>query len=402
MKLKYLRKLTPAFWASIGLFINLITIEYFASPIYTLLQYMTLLPVILYCIINIRKVPFFQWPILFAVSLLSFFIVISSCFNSVETYYIRAAVYEGVLYFLFFIFCILLVKNEEFKILGLAGKCYLIVVILINDLLMLMLPNTFYNISGRDIGTCFIGNKFSVAYAHLMLFFLLIFLEKKKRKRTQKIVLYALIMSALCILIECVTVMLAVWLVVLIYFLNPLFSKILSNAVIFAGCFFTSAFFLILFNEILSLNIVQFFLVNILHRDATLTGRLEIYPYIFRALSSHQWLGYGYGTSIIKDISTWYANAQNAFWDFVIRYGIITMATLIFLLLLIIHKYHKVQLKIGYNKTLCLLLSIIYVYMFMGMVEIVYNKHFFFYMAFFNAYILYCHQKGREYIHECK
>lgn len=400
MKLRYLGKLSPAFWASMGLFFDLIIIEYFASPIYTLLQYIVLLPALLYCIVHIKKICGAQQFVLLMVTLISFLIMLSSFINGVETYYLRAAIYEGLLYVILFTFCVLLVKNREFGLFGQAGKLYLIPVILTNDLLMIIFPNTFYNISGRDIGTCLIGNKFSVAYAHLMLFFLLVFLEREEKKRSKKIVLYAFFMSVLCIYVECATVLLAVWLFLILYFLRPFLSKILSNAFIFTGCFFISAFLLILFNEILSLNIVQYFIVNILHRDATLTGRLEIYPYIFQALSSHQWFGYGYGTSIIKDMSIWYANTQNAFWDFVIRYGFITIAALLCLLLLIIHRCHKAQIKIGYDKKLWLILSMIYVYMFMGIAEIVYNKHFFFYIAFLNAYTLYCSQRKRIIINE--
>lgn len=400
MRLRYLGKLSPAFWASIGLFFDLITIEYFASPIYTLLQYILLMPALLYCIVHIKKICGVQRAVLLIVTLISFLIILSSFINGVESYYLRAAIYEGLLYVILFTFCILLVKNKKFGAFGRAGKLYLIPVILTNDILMIIFPDTFYNISGRDIGTCLIGNKFSVAYAHLMLFFLLVFLERKEKKRSKKIVLYAFFMSALCIYIECTTVLLAVCLFLILYFFSPFFSKILSNTFTFIVCFFISAFLLILFNEILSLNIVQYFIVNILHRDATLTGRLEVYPYIFQALSSHQWFGYGYGTSIIKDISIWYANAQNAFWDFIIRYGFITMAVLLCLLLLIIHRHHKVQIKAGYIKNLWLTLAMIYVYMFMGMAEIVYNRHFIFYLAFLNAYTLYCSQRKRIIINE--
>lgn len=396
MKLKYFEKISPEFFASLGIFFDLVTIEYFASPIYTLLQYIAIVPAFLYCIIYIKKIRNSQWLILVMVSFISFWIMLSSFFNEVETYYLRASIYVGILYIILFIFCILLVKNKKFEIVGLAGKCFLIPVVFINDLLMIILPNSFYNISGRDIGTCLIGNKFSVAYAHLMLFFLQVYFEKDSKKRSKKIILYTFVMSVLCIYIECVTVLLATWLFLLLYFITPFFRKILSNTIVFIGCFFISAYLLIWLKGILSLDFVQYFIVNILHRDVTLTGRLEIYPYIFHALSSHQVFGYGYGTSIIKDLSVWFANTQNAFWDFVIRYGFITMITLLCLLFFIIWQYHKIQIKIGYDVRLWLNLSIIYVYIFIGIAEIVYNKHFFFYIALLNAYTLNYTQQGRQ------
>lgn len=400
MKIKYLWGITPTFLVSLGLFFDVITIEYFSSSIYTLLQYVCLIPIILYCVCNLKEIHKNQWIILLFVALIGFLMTLSSYVNNVESFYLRASMYNGVLFFLIFAYSIILARKGEIKTLVLAGKWYLLVLIIINDLLMFVLPNKFYNISGSDIGTCLIGNKFSVAYAHLMLFFLLVLLENREKLRTKKIAVYTFIMTVLCIFIDCMTVMLGAWIFAIMYFLIPSLKKIFSNFIIFTGCFFCSAFLLILFENILSLDIVKNFIIGVLHRDPTLTGRMQIYPYIFQAFPSHKWLGYGYGISIIETMSTWYSNAQNAFWDFVLRYGLIAVIVLLLLLVIVVIKNESVQKKVGYRPNLWASLSMIYVYLFMGIGEIVYNKQFFFYIAILNSFILYYSMKKNKEIGE--
>ena len=396
MKIRYLWKITPTFLLSIGLFFDIVVLEYFSSSLYTLLQYIVLLPIILYCVCNIKNVIDSQWIVFFTVTVIAFFMVFSSYLNNVETYYLRAAIYEGVLYLTIFVYIAVLSFKDEIETFLIAGKWYLLLVVFTNDILMVVFPDKFYNINGREIGTCLIGNKFSVAYVHLMLLFVLIILEKNIIVRNKKMILYTIIMSVLCIYIDCMTAMLGSWLFLVLYFLVPFVKKILSNYMVFFACFFCGAFLLILFENILSVELVQQFIVQVLHRDATLTGRMEVYPYIFQVIPSHKWLGYGYGTTIIKTVSTWYANAQNAFWDFVIRYGFITMVCLVILLFIVVKRYNKIQIGEPYNSLLWINFSMLYVYIFIGIGEIVYNEQFFFYIALLSGHLFYIWIKGRS------
>lgn len=172
-------------------------------------------------------------------------------------------------------------------------------------------------------------------------------------------------------------------------------KKILSNPKIVLLFFCVSAFLLILFDEILNISFVQFFIENVLHRDATLTGRLEVYPYIFKLFFSHKWFGYGFGNTIIMDISIWYANAQNAFWDYVIDYGLTSMIFLVLLILIVSLKHDHIR-KLIHDIKLWISFSMIYIYFFIGLSEIVYNKQFIFYLGLVYSMLIMAEKKRCE------
>ncbi|OLR62926.1 hypothetical protein BHF69_09685 [Anaerostipes sp. 992a] len=369
------------------LFCDLIAIDFFKSPIYTLVQYILLLPVILYCFYHIDMILKEHWKVLGLVLGIVFCIVLSSRVNHVDSYNLRAAIYYGALIFTVFMFSAIMGQKKTTRLLLNAGKWYLVLTLMMNDILMIVLPNRFYNINGKDIGTCFLGNKFDVAYAHLMLFFLVVILEKKDRISNFKMGIYTILMIGICKYIDCMTVLLAVgvfWVLRMIVLYTP-FKAVLSKLPMFFLCFFVSAVLLILFQGILAITPLQNFIVNVLHRDATLTGRLEVYAYIFQLFFSHKWLGYGYGNTIVKTTSIWYANAQNAFWDFVINYGLVTMIFLILLLIVVVRKHSAVSKMDHNNIVLWISFAMLYEYIFIGMVEIVYGRQFFFYIALLNA-----------------
>lgn len=364
---------------------DLVTIEFLSSSVYTLSRYIALLPVILYCISKIRVIWKSEWGIIFLLTGLACCIAVSAYVNKVQSFYLRAAVYYGALVIVIFLFPLVLGYMGKLEVLFKTLRAYLFSVLFINDLLMVVLPERFYNIDGRKIGTCFLGNKFSVAYIHLMFVFLIVMLENRKRVRQYKVIFCTIFMSLFCLYIECATVLITIWIFCLLYFMVPCIKRVLSKTPIFFIFFFIAAVFVVWFDRIIALPPVQYIIVNILRRDVTLTGRSEVYSYIFPILDSHEWLGYGYGTSIFRDTTTWYGNAQNAFWDFVIRYGLVTMGVLVILLAVIVRRYCKISRGEQEIPTLWLGFIMLYLYLFMGIVEIVYEQRFLFYLAILNG-----------------
>lgn len=308
-------------------------------------------------------------------------IIFSTVHNQAVGYYIRASIFYGLL---IFIMCYLLeiaqYKNRIEEFLN-VGKKYLTMIITINDCLMLALPSKFYNISGHDIGTCLLGNKFVVSYWHLMLVFLAILLEKNEKKQKKKVIIYVFLLSCICVYIDCTTALLASWVLIILYFLPQNIKKILSNTIVYMLSFLISAFLLLMFDGILLWKPIQYLVVNILHRDATLTGRLQVYTYIFKLFLTHKWLGYGYGTDIVQKTSIWYANVQNGFWDFVIRYGLLTMLFLVLYMLFAVIRHAKLFHEKKSDKSNWLCFAMLYLYLFMGISEIVYSKLFLFYIT---------------------
>lgn len=362
-------------------FVDFVTIEYIDSPIYTLIQYIILIPVLLYCLANSKCVEKKQCWFMATLVLMLLCIIFSTVHNQAVGYYIRASIFYGLL---IFIMCYLLeiaqYKNRIEEFLN-VGKKYLTMIITINDCLMLALPSKFYNISGHDIGTCLLGNKFVVSYWHLMLVFLAILLEKNEKKQKKKVIIYVFLLSCICVYIDCTTALLASWVLIILYFLPQNIKKILSNTIVYMLSFLISAFLLLMFDGILLWKPIQYLVVNILHRDATLTGRLQVYTYIFKLFLTHKWLGYGYGTDIVQKTSIWYANVQNGFWDFVIRYGLLTMLFLALYMLFAVIRHAKLFHEKKSDKSNWLCFAMLYLYLFMGISEIVYSKLFLFYIT---------------------
>ena len=166
--LKFPLKISIISIISVFLFADLITLGYFQSSIYTLIQYISLLIVGIFVLLQIRYIKFQDVVFLLVTLLMGLCIVMSSYINKVNSDALRASIYYAAF---LFIMCTFLIEAGNKKVLRqvlLGGKVYLMIVLLINDVLMVIMPNTFYNISGRDIGTTLLGNKFNVSYSHLM------------------------------------------------------------------------------------------------------------------------------------------------------------------------------------------------------------------------------------------
>ena len=365
-------------------FANLVTIEYFESSIYTMLQYIFLLSILFYTLHRTHSIRKSDWIFILFFFMMSGLIVISSHLGDVVGYYLRASMYYAAFTIVMCLFLIQARYIQKLKDILIGGRLYLIAVLTLTDLLMVVLPNEFYNISGRDIGTTLLGNKFNVAYAHLMLMFLSIFLEERLNVRNKKVVIYAIIVTGICKLCDCTTAILGCCLFVLLYFIPKKIKEILSKPVVIIAVFFLCAFLLFAFNGILMLKPIQYLITNVLHRDATLTGRMQVYPYLFMLIANKPWVGYGYGTDIVQRISIWYANAQNGLLDFVIRYGCLTAAILVLSIFVAAIK-NKKNNRHNIDGRNWLALIMIYVYMFMGIAEITYSKQFFFYITFLYA-----------------
>lgn len=378
--LKFPVKISLISIISVFLFADLITLGYFQSPIYTLIQYISLLIVGIFAILQIRYIKFQDVVFLLGALLMGLCIVISSYFNKVNPDALRGSIYYAALLFIMCAFLIEAGNQKALRQVLLGGKVYLMIVLLLNDFLMVAIPNTFYNISGRDIGTTLLGNKFNVSYSHLMLMFILVFLEERLKNRNKKIIVYAVLLSILCLYVECSTTLLACWVFVILYFLPENLKEFISKPIVFIIVFFLGAFLLLSFSGILSWGPIKYLIENILHRDATLTGRMQVYPYIYRLVSRQRWWGYGYGTDIVMKTSIWYANAQNALWDFVICYGFITTASLIIYMMFSVNRYSKCTTE-KFRNSSWLIFEMVYVYIFMGIGEITYSKQFFFYIA---------------------
>ncbi|SDN05560.1 O-antigen ligase [Bacillus sp. OK048] len=201
----------------------------------------------------------------------------------------------------------------------------------ITDLILLLIPNLYY----ANISNYFIGNKFTVSYLHIYLVIFYYFINKEKIERgfnSKRMILICYFLWAFIIsfITECTTGIIGC-LLVLIFF------KIKSNlftAKKWLLLLAVSDSILILFdNLILSIPVVQYFIINVLGESLDLHGRLQMYESVLPLIQEEFLFGYGANNyynvlySLVKA-----PNAQNGFLNSLVQYGIIGTVALVILL----------------------------------------------------------------------
>ena len=117
------------------------------------------------------------------------------------------------------------------------------------------------------------------------------------------------------------------------FILSILPSKITEKRsfgiVLLLGC----GLFSILYDYILDISYVKYFITEVLHRSLNLTGRITIYENIPKILNGHLLLGYGHGSSYEVWINALhYPNSQNGLIDMIVEDGL--LSTIMFLIII--------------------------------------------------------------------
>ena len=141
-------------------------------------------------------------------------------------------------------------------------------------------------------------------------------------------------------------------------------KKILSQKKIIILVFLICAMF-IYFNNLSQIPFVKFFITEILSRDVTLTGRHQIYHYLPQFFRGSPWIGYGDASGIISKHTGAY-NAQNGFFDLVIRNGFPSALLYVITLVSLIRKPN--------SREASFILGAIYCYLIMSLVEITFGS----------------------------
>lgn len=246
--------------------------------------------------------------------------------------------------------------------------------VIINDLLLAYNPTMFYTSKGSYY---LVGNKFAVAYRHMELLGLYLALSQtqSRNKHYKKVVMIVgLILISLWASQtvqggksgNSVTGILAIALMT-IYYCLP--STLWSKTFVFVAFLLGSIGFAFGVETILAVPSIQNFIVNVLHRDLSLTGRVNIYGFIPKILSNRLLWGYGYGSSY----ETWmnathiFPNSQNGLVDCIVEQGLIATVILILIVTLVMSKTSVLLKDYPYMKSILL---IVYVYATIASVEV--------------------------------
>lgn len=232
----------------------------------------------------------------------------------------------------------------------------------ISDVLWIINPYVY-----GQADTFFIGNKFQISYMHIWLFVL--YFNSEKKKRISIIILFFLNIIV-AINARCTTALIGCVALGIILKFRKNIEKVIRNPIMLVCslAFFDS---ILMINSALTANsTVQYVLVEVLGKDATLTGRLGIYGKALLVIRNSLFWGYGYENNYMASIKyIGAANIQNGILDCVMSYGIIGTVLLMGLLLYLVYKKG--------NETSYIVISILYVYVLISSVEIVFDGWFF-------------------------
>ena len=188
-----------------------------------------------------------------------------------------------------------------------------------------------HTVVDNKIGGYLLGNKFHVCYYNLFVC-ALYGLKHPTLTMKEKYLLLTLIVItfAASIHTQCSTMIVGSVIFAATLFFSPksLRNKLSSGSFIIALIIVADLGFFFFTTWILQFAIVQDFIVNVLHEDLTLTGRLMIFENIMEAFNNNIWFGYGYGNSNL--ISVYYMcgeNPQNGLIEVFLNIGIVGCLT---------------------------------------------------------------------------
>lgn len=259
-------------------------------------------------------------------------------------------------------------KTTMKKILIILG-----IYIIFNDILAIAKPNLFTP-TNSILPVYLLGTKFTVAYLHLLFYSIYssyMWNEKSfLNVKVTKIILLSITLI-ISIITECSTAIIGI--IVMIVMEKIIINKRKAiNAFIFILTLLLSFLIIYQIGFLLQSKPVQYVIINVLHEDLTLTGRMNIYNEISNILLEHKWLGYGYGKSydiIMSRIG--YADSQNALMECIINYGIVGTGVLLLIF------YFSIKLSNGNERKLYIMIYL-YAMVVMGVVEITINLLFMF------------------------
>lgn len=308
---------------------------------------------------------------------LYFSLVLISAFINRNSHVITHTVISALVYICILIESVIAIKYIQSK----YGGEYLfrtfstlfLLYLFVNDALLLLYPKMFFTSNATYY---LFGNKFAVAYRHLEYLAILIIKHNwsnKKKQRAYKLTIAAYILLSFIIFNSLQggsggsgTGIVAM-IIMLLLFLVP--KQFLENQYIYVTSAIGATVFVTVFDAVLAVQSVQNLIVNFLHKDMTLTGRVVIYKFIPEVLSNHLLFGYGHGSSY----ETWmkfthiYPNSQNGYIDCIVEQGLLATIVLFLFMMLAISCFKKSSFG---EKRYYPLLLLIYTYSIISCVEV--------------------------------
>lgn len=280
-----------------------------------------------------------------------------------------------VLLFLVFLFFMEIIIEDK-KISQILNVFYRMdfLVLLVNDILILVFPDLYLSF-GENY---FIGTKFEVVYLHFMLVCLYMTKVKDNAHKNRVVLGMLLWTFFIGVQVKCSTGLVGTAIMIALIiainkkerlFLNPIFYAVVQT-LCFGFVFFC--------DTVLNNPTVENFIVNILGKNATMSGRANIYIKVPMILTNYRaWTtGFGYATSYeLGRKLGGFPDTQNGILEWIWYAGIPT--TIIMLVLFMAILYVSKQAMSRNNEKMCYILVLLYLLTILGIVEITITQMYF-------------------------
>lgn len=223
---------------------------------------------------------------------------------------------------------------------------------------------------GQDKSNLLLGNKFNLSYLHIfsVALYANIREEKTKKVNTTLIVLWG-IAFFIAIATTCTTAAIACVLFAVLFLLQEKLKKIMRKPVVAVALILFCDSLLFINSAILTWGPINNFIVNFLHEDTTLTGRMMIYQNVLILLMMSPWFGFGAENNYTMSHSVAMGgNTQNGLADIIVSYGVVG-AALILIIMVIAMTRRKASLSESF-------MSLLYTFIIISMVEITLGNYF--------------------------
>ncbi len=270
-------------------------------------------------------------------------------------------------------------QNKDNIVVKQYGFLYLLYVVL-SIVIQYMHPELFE----LNRNNYLIGNKFAVSYAAFMSVIFLNSYRKKYKLTTLNLgffYLLLLIFSILvCFVTDCNTGLICCVSYILFDFFD--LKKAKSGSIVLIVALLSSTLLLFFRNYFLNLPLVKHLVIDVLHRNLTLSGRVQIYEKMFDIIFQKKLLGYGYNNSynILYPLIQ-APNTQNALVEWWFSSGIIGLCLLLVSIYICFENLKKNSSSQFNEKSFVIG---IYIFLILGSIEITIGTAFFVLLLFLN------------------
>ena len=238
---------------------------------------------------------------------------------------------------------------------------------------VILAPNGLFSY-GWQGSTYWFGGKFITFYMYYI--WLCLYSIKKRERNIIAFVLPFAVGIFLCTRISCSTGIACVCVSVILILGRKIVVKIKPWMLItiVLGITTIMVFSNILFNN----SMIQYFIVNVLHRSSFMTGRVEIYNAFLKIMRTDIWLGAGYDNTIVTQNTTLgYLNAQNGILDVITQTGLIGLVPFVYTIYAFLNDGYGYFNKIENQLAVIFLMG----FFFCSFGEISFNTYFFLLLA---------------------